>query len=281
MPNHNGSISQLKIQAVNGAERGERTDKLAVEEPLEIRVANLSGYRSGYQSLAVTMRTPGQDFELAAGFLFGEGVIRHREEICDITYCVDPGEPQHFNQVNVLLEDSVVLDMDKFSRRVYTTSSCGICGTASLELVRKVCPELPRGNMRLPAALLYQLPSRLTPQQPVFSCTGGLHAAALFREDGTLLGLREDVGRHNALDKLIGKCLLENALPGSNTILLLSGRAGFELVQKAVMAGVPVIVSIGAPSSLAVELAREYGVTLAGFLRDQRFNIYAGGERIL
>lgn len=280
MPNRNDSISQLKIQIVNGAGRVEKIDQLAVEEPLEIRVATLHGYRDGYQSLAVTMRTPGRDFELAAGFLFGEGVIQRREEICDITYCVDPGEPQHFNIVNVLLQDSVSLDLDKFSRRVYTTSSCGICGTASLELVRKVCPELPRGDLQLPAALLYELPSRLEPLQPVFARTGGLHAAALFREDGTLLELQEDVGRHNALDKLIGRRLLENALPGSNTILLLSGRAGFELVQKAVLAGIPVVVAMGAPSSLAVELAREYRVTLAGFLRDQRFNVYAGAERI-
>lgn len=281
MPNHNGSISQLKIQAVDGTGRQAQTDQLAVEAPLEIRVANLRNDRNGYQSLAVTMRTPGGDFELAAGFLFGEGVIRRREDICDITYCVDPGEPQHFNIVNVLLQDSVELDLDKFSRRIYTTSSCGICGTASLELVRKACPVLPRGEMRLPAALLYELPSRLEPLQPVFACTGGLHAAALFREDGKLMRLCEDVGRHNALDKLVGQSLLENALPGSNTILLLSGRAGFELVQKAVLAGIPVVVAMGAPSSLAVELAREYRITLAGFLRERRFNIYSGAERIV
>jgi len=245
---------------------------LTTEEPLEIRV----GVDGAQHSLAVTMRTPGHDFELAAGFLFSEGVIAGRKVIDRIRYCADP---QNYNVVTVDLVAGTTFDPARFSRHVYTTSSCGVCGKASLELVRASLPPAAarRPVAPPPAEFLCALPAKLREAQPVFARTGGLHAAALFNGDGKLLLLREDVGRHNAVDKLVGARLLGDKLPAADTILLVSGRASFELVQKAVMAGIPVFAAIGAPSSLAVDLAREFGVTLVGFLREGRYNIYAGG----
>lgn len=238
--------------------RGKRTDTVAVEEPLEIRVAG--------HSLAVTMRTPGNDFELAAGFLLSEGIVKQRADIRRISYCA---RPQNYNVVNVAL--GIPFDPARFTRHVYTTSSCGVCGKTSLEQVRAALDRPPLPYRPDPKVLL-SLPGKL--DQPVFSRTGGLHAAALFDKTGELLLLKEDVGRHNAMDKLTGTLLLAGQLPPNDTVVLMSGRASFELVQKAIMAGIPALAAIGAPSSLAIELAKEFGVNLVGFLREGRFNEY-------
>ena len=251
------------------------SDELAVEEPLEIRVQD--------RGLSVTMRTPGHDEELAAGFLVTEGVIRRREDLVDLRVC---GPTR--NVVKATLAPGVAVDWARLERHVYTSSSCGLCGKTSLAAVRALRPpgEDPDGarprpdEPRLTPELVHSLPARLADAQPLFRQTGGLHATALFSPAGELLVVREDVGRHNALDKVIGHALLAGTLPLTNAVLLVSGRAGFELVQKAVVAGAPVLAAVGAPSSLACELARENGLTLLGFVRGGRFNVYAGGGRL-
>jgi FdhD protein len=256
-----------------------RPDTLVAEEPLEIR---LNG-----KPLAITMRTPGDDFALAAGFLVSEGVFGRADELQNIVYCagatVDGSNT--YNVVDVRTAPGVVLPDITLERNVYTTSSCGLCGKASLDAVRTTArwaiddgAEAP--PVRLEPALLAGLPDRLRAAQRVFDRTGGLHAAALFTEDGELLDVREDVGRHNAVDKLVGRALQRGDLPLSRTILLVSGRASFELAQKAVMAGIPVLAAVSAPSSLAVDLAAETGLTLVGFLRGPSMNVYAGEHRI-
>ncbi|MCX5094328.1 formate dehydrogenase accessory sulfurtransferase FdhD [Streptomyces sp. NBC_00365] len=256
-----------------------RPDTLVAEEPLEIR---LNG-----KPLAITMRTPGDDFALAAGFLVSEGVFGRADELQNIVYCagatVDGSNT--YNIVDVRTAPDVVMPDITLERNVYTTSSCGLCGKASLDAVRTTArwaiddgAEAP--PVRLEPALLAGLPDRLRAAQRVFDRTGGLHAAALFTEDGELLDVREDVGRHNAVDKLVGRALQRGDLPLSRTILLVSGRASFELAQKAVMAGIPVLAAVSAPSSLAVDLAAETGLTLVGFLRGPSMNVYAGEHRI-
>lgn len=254
-----------------------RSDLLAAEEPLEMRVSVEEGGRRVRHSVAVTMRTPGHDFELAAGFFFSEGIVAGPEAIWSIAYCPSADEG---NVVEVHLEPGAGFDPQRFTRNVYTTSSCGVCGKTSIEMVRGICPAPPVGRERIAPEVLTGLPAALRRAQPVFSGTGGLHAAGLFDAAGRLLLLREDVGRHNALDKLIGSLLLDGALPASDRVLLVSGRASFELVQKALAAGIPVLAAVGAPSSLAVELAGDLGLTLIGFLRNGRFNVYSGEERI-
>ncbi|MFD6996771.1 formate dehydrogenase accessory sulfurtransferase FdhD [Streptomyces mirabilis] len=256
-----------------------RPDTLVAEEPLEIR---LNG-----KPLAITMRTPGDDFALAAGFLVSEGVFGRADEVQNIVYCagatVDGSNT--YNIVDVRTAPGVVLPDITLERNVYTTSSCGLCGKASLDAVRTTArwaiddgADAP--PVRLEPALLAGLPDRLREAQRVFDRTGGLHAAALFTEDGEMLDVREDVGRHNAVDKLVGRALQRGDLPLSRTILLVSGRASFELAQKAVMAGIPVLAAVSAPSSLAVDLAAETGLTLVGFLRGPSMNVYAGEHRI-
>ncbi|MPY54514.1 formate dehydrogenase accessory sulfurtransferase FdhD [Streptomyces acidicola] len=258
-----------------------RPDTLVAEEPLEIR---LNG-----KPLAITMRTPGDDFALAAGFLVSEGVLGAADELQNIVYCagamVDGSNT--YNIVDVKTAPGVVIPDITLERNVYTTSSCGLCGKASLDAVRTTTRwsiDETEGNstppVRLEPELLASLPDRLRAAQRIFDRTGGLHAAALFREDGELLDIREDVGRHNAVDKLVGRALQSGALPLSRTILLVSGRASFELAQKAVMAGLPVLAAVSAPSSLAVDLAAETGLTLVGFLRGASMNVYAGEHRI-
>jgi FdhD protein len=253
-----------------------RTDTLVAEEPLEIR---LNG-----DSLSVTMRTPGDDFELAAGFLTGEGVIARAEDIVTIRYCAGATDEgvNTYNIVDVRLADGVPLPELSLDRNFYTSSSCGLCGKASLEAVRTVArwPVRDEG-LRLDPADLALLPDRLREAQRVFERTGGLHAAGLFAADGELLCVREDVGRHNAVDKLVGWALQRDLLPLSGTTLLVSGRASFELVQKAVMAGIPAMAAVSAPSSLAVELAEESGLTLIGFLRGRSMNVYTGAHRLI
>ncbi|RKN35115.1 formate dehydrogenase accessory sulfurtransferase FdhD [Streptomyces hoynatensis] len=265
----------------------ERADTLVAEEPLEIRV-------NGRQ-LAVTMRTPGDDFALAVGFLVSEGVLATPGELSRVTYCAGATGPEGgntYNIVDVRLAGEPAgsagsagfpeADLDRLARRVYTTSSCGLCGKASLDAVRTTArwPLPLTGGPRLDPGVLAALPERLREAQRVFARTGGLHAAALCAADGRLLDVREDVGRHNAVDKVVGRALERGLLPLSDTVLLVSGRASFELVQKAVMAGIPVLAAVSAPSSLAVDLAREAGVTLVGFLRGSSMNVYAGAGRL-
>src|SRR5215470_15800027 len=243
-----------------------RPDTLVAEEPLEIRM--------GGKPLAITMRTPGDDFALAAGFLVSEGVVASAADIRSIVYCAgatDDGS-NTYNVVDVTLAPDVPLPDITLERNVYTTSSCGLCGKASLDAVRTTArfPIADTPPVRLEPGMLAALPERLRAAQQVFDKTGGLHAAALFSEHGELLDIREDVGRHNAVDKLVGRALTEDRLPLSRSVLLVSGRASFELAQKAVMAGIPVLAAVSAPSSLAVELATEAGLTLVGFLRATR-----------
>lgn len=258
-----GSTTRARVTTVADGKSRAREDVLATEEPLEIRV-------NGH-SVAVTMRTPGHDFELAAGFLFTEGAVTSRDQIAQIRYCADP---QNYNIVTVDLRPGVAFDTARMTRHVFTSSSCGICGKASLDQVRVTCPAVLVPPPPLSADFYLKLPAALQSEQALFEKTGGLHATALFDTAGKLVMLREDVGRHNAMDKLIGARFLQNQLPASNQVVLVSGRASFELVQKAVIAGIPVLASVGAPSSLAVDLAREFGMRLIGFLRDGRYNIY-------
>lgn len=255
-----------------------RRDYVATEEPLEIRL--IAGKQK--QTLAVTMRTPGHDFELAAGFLLSEGVIEKPDEISKITYCVDKdvAVEQQYNIVNVNLRQSNLPELATLERHFYTTSSCGVCGKATLESLEHRNLQRLESDIQISSELLYQLPEKLRKSQGLFELTGGLHAAALFDISGNMLALREDVGRHNAMDKLLGWALLENRLPLAECIVLVSGRASFELVQKALVAGIPIFCSVSAPSSLAVDVAKRFNMTLIGFLRNERFNVYAGKARV-
>ena len=260
--------SVWRLPAEGGGER--RGEVLAVEEPLEIRVEG--------RSIAVTMRTPGQDRELAAGFLLSEGVIAATADLFEISLC--PGATAG-NAVDVVLTAPERVDFARLTRHVFTSSSCGVCGKASLEAAFGTFPPLEPAHCELvPIATILALPERLRAEQAAFQTTGGIHASALFDLSGRLLRVREDVGRHNALDKLIGASLLEGNFPLEETILLLSGRISFELMQKALAARIPIIAAVGAPSSLAVSFAKASGQTLVGFIRDRRCNLYAGGGRI-
>lgn len=256
-----------------------------MEEPLEIRASFLrDGFRES-RSVAVTMRTPGHDVELAAGFLFSEGILQSRSQVQEISYCRE-GEgasaPQEYNVISVRLREGVLLDTALLTRNFYTSSSCGVCGKASIEAVTvRGCQALPEGTPRVEARIIDGLPDRLLEDQATFRKTGGLHAAGLFDASGRLEVLREDVGRHNAVDKVVGHAFLEGSLPLAEKILVVSGRSSFEIIQKALAAGIPVVVAVGAPSSLAVELARSFRMTLVGFARGGGFNLYTGGERVL
>ena len=252
-------------------------DLVAVEEPLEIQLAYSTATGQMQKPVAVTMRTPGHDRELAAGFLFTEGIIRHLEAIEDIRHI--PGDE---NRIVVALKENILPNLQKAERNFYTTSSCGICGKASIDAIETGWEHSQAtDSIEIQADLLYSLRESAFQLQPVFEATGGLHASSIFNLHGSYFLVREDVGRHNALDKLIGFALLSGRLPLSHCILLLSGRASFELLQKAAMAGIKIVVALGAPSSLAVELAKDAGITLVGFLKPDRFNIYAGEQRIL
>ncbi len=256
-------------------------DWLAVEEPLEIRLQYEEGGAPRFRQLAITMRTPGHDAELAAGFLVSEGIVRCATEIEYTQHCPITDAQTSHNVLTVRLAPGVAFDAKRLERNFYTTSSCGVCGKTSLEALDLVgCPTLPTGSPRLAPDTIHRLPETLRAAQDVFEQTGGLHAAALFSPSGDLLRVREDVGRHNAVDKLIGSFFFEDRLPLAEGILFVSGRTSFELAQKALMAGVPVLAAVSAPSSLAVSLANEFGMTLLGFVRDGRFNIYAGANRI-
>ena len=290
------SKSEARVWVVQAGESRPCTDQLATEEPLEIRlraagVAHGEGllpvFRrrsqgAGHRSVAITMRTPGADFELAAGFLYGEGIVRSGDEIRAISHCEEPDldDDKRYNIVNVDLRSGALPDLQALERHFYTTSACGVCGKASLESLRiRGCPVIPPGP-EVEAEVLRTLPERLRAGQGIFAATGGLHAAALFDAGGNLLAVREDVGRHNALDKIVGWALLGGRLPLSRHIVMVSGRSSFEILQKSLMAGVPIVCAVSAPSSLAVSLAREFGITLIGFLRGDRFNVYTGLERV-
>jgi FdhD protein len=317
----NSSVSSIQITKINGNEIQQTVDLLAVEEPLEIRLGYGPASERMQKSISVTMRTPGHDFELALGFLLTEGIIQSANQIYKIQYCTEANTLENKeNIVRVELKPEVEIDLSKLQRNFYATSSCGVCGKESIEAIKTNCVPIAIGmrmknfELRIHRDVIVSLPEKLRDQQNVFEHTGGLHACALFTQDGELLLLREDVGRHNAMDKLIGashfgklsvtgfdelsltktagigldKLSLTNAaagfdelnLTGNECILLLSGRASFELLQKAAMAGIPVVCAVGAPSSLAVETAKEFGITLIGFLRGDRFNVYCHSERI-
>ncbi len=255
------------------------SDTLAVEEPLEIRLGFTENEKIQHKAVSITMRTPGNDFELAAGFLFTEGVISSSNEISDIKYCGNRANPT--NTVRVDLAPEIKVNLKKLERNFYTTSSCGVCGKTSIEALATGAKKIAESNFpKVSSEIIHCLPEKLRPAQDVFDETGGLHAAGLFDVRGNLIASREDVGRHNAVDKLIGAQFLDENLPLNDKILFLSGRASFELVQKAVMAQIPIIAAVGAPSSLAVKAADEFGVTLLGFVRENRFNVYTGYERM-
>lgn len=254
---------------------------VAIEEPLEIQLGSWTGGRFSHRTISITMRTPGDDFELAAGFLFTEGIIAKASDISDIRHCGPGAGPNETrNVVRVDLADGVAVDYRRLERHIYTASSCGVCGKTSIEAVHLAVKPTLESGPRIAADILHSLPALLGPSQEAFASTGGIHAAALFDDEGRLLGNREDVGRHNALDKIIGAQFIAGATPLRDRIILVSGRAGFELVQKSLAAGCPILAAIGAPSSLAIDLAREFGMTLVGFLRDEQMNVYSGAERI-
>ena len=276
------ALSQTAVRrVVAGAAAEDSPDVLAVEEPLEIR---LGIPNNGHRAVSITMRTPGNDAELAAGFLFTEGIIKSPAQIKQIRHCGPKSADviaMDSNTIRVDLSEGVDIDFKRLERHFYTTSSCGVCGKSSIDALRTGAPKLAAADtLQFAADLIHALPERLRRSQDMFDQTGGLHASALFTMDGELQIAREDVGRHNALDKVIGAKFLAGKLPLPDRILLVSGRASFELVQKALMAGIPILVAVGAPSSLAVELATEFGMTLVGFVRDGSFNIYTGGFRI-
>jgi FdhD protein len=269
------NITRAKVVAMNDGVRSERPDTLATEEPMEIRV---QGPGREAISVAVTMRTPGGDFELAAGFLFTEGLIDAREEILTVSYCEDLApEEQRYNVVTVELTHA--FDETLLRRNFFATSSCGICGKATLDDVEVHCAPLAPGP-QVAVAVIQGLPEALRAGQRVFEQTGGLHAAGVFSASGELLSVREDVGRHNAVDKVVGEALMAGGLPMADRLLQVSGRVSFEIVQKAARAGIPLIAAVSAPSSLAVEAAERLGMTVVGFVRDGRFNVYTHAERI-
>lgn len=275
-------VVSTKIIKVNKQQFRSQADLLAVEEPLEIRLGFGSIEDRQEKSLAITMRTPGHDFELTLGFLISEGMIQSASDALSIKYCQDRGRATHpENIVRVELIPDIQVDIKKLARHFYTSSSCGVCGKASIESIQvTACPYLAAPSWQVSSDLIIQLPEKLREAQAVFKHTGALHATALFNQSGELLQLREDIGRHNAMDKIIGWASFQNKLPLGQNLALLSGRISFELVQKALVGGIPILVAIGAPSSLAVDLAQEFGMTLIGFVRSGSFNIYTHSERI-
>jgi FdhD protein len=284
------AFSRTSVRRVNGGPVDEQFDDLlAVEEPLEIRLGFRKDGQLTHRAISITMRTPGDDEALAAGFLFTEGIVKHRDQIESIRHCGSNAERgvrsaesvrQATNTVRVDLSDASNLDLKRLERHFYTSSSCGVCGKSSIEALHTGARRLPQDGFCVRRDVVHSLPATLRDSQNIFDHTGGLHASALFDRDGNIELIKEDVGRHNALDKVIGEKFLDGETPLSERILMVSGRASFELVQKALMAGIPILAAVGAPSSLAVELAREFGMTLIGFVRDGRFNMYCWAERV-
>ena len=267
--NRYATVSAEILRYRPGQKTQKSEDAIAVEEPLEIRVRG--------RGIAVTMRTPGEDPELAAGFLMSEGIITRREDIVEIAPCLQSDSPD--NTLNVFLSPAVTVDYERLTRHVFASSSCGLCGKASIEAVRRSFPAI-ESELSVPAALINELPARMRASQRSFALTGGLHAAAIFDSAGELIAVREDIGRHNAVDKVLGYGLLTTKATFNASILLVSGRASFEIIQKALSGRIPIICAVSAPSSLAVEFARENGQTLIGFLRANSMNIYSGAQRV-
>ena len=277
-----GSSLAIDISKVSGDQRVSKVDSVAVEEPLEIQLSYPSAEGAAAKSISITMRTPGDDAELAVGFLYTEGIIQSSEQVASVEHAgaADPDSGLR-NIIRVALKPGVDVDIGRLQRHFYTTSSCGVCGKASLEALRVTGQEsLADKGATFPRSIIISLPDKLAAKQEVFAKTGGLHAAAIFDQDGEIRVLKEDVGRHNATDKVIGELLAEGKLPANEMGLMLSGRASFELVQKALVAGIPLLAAVSAPSSLAVQLAQEFDMTLIGFLRNSNFNIYAGEWRV-
>jgi FdhD protein len=272
------SEGRVKVVKVQGDTVTRRKDRVVTEEPMEIRLV------AGRQRLtvAVTMRTPGNDFELAAGFLFGEGVVTDADQIVSINYCRDEdlSAEQLYNVVTVELRDPNTVDLTQLQRHFQMSSACGVCGKANIEAIQISGVRPMVGGPVVPASVVTSLPQLLSERQSLFSTTGGLHAAALFDGAGRLLISREDVGRHNAVDKLVGRLILDRKVPAGDAVLMVSGRTSFEIAQKTVTAGIPILCSVSAPSSLAIEVAQSFGLTLIGFVRDDRFNVYSGEHRI-
>jgi len=274
-------ITSLPIQRISADNRFDTQDLIVVEEPLEIKLEYGPAGNRIEQAVSVTMRTPGHDLELALGFLFTEGILPENAVLPPETASHEAAGNQPQNAIRVALAPGVIPDLKKLQRHFYTSSSCGVCGKIAIESLYSTRPPHHRQTpLTINADILYHLPLLLREGQNLFDITGGLHAAGLFDHHGHLLAVREDVGRHNALDKLIGHALLHCDLPLDRHILLLSGRACFELIQKAAMAGFSIVAAVGPPSSLAVQLAKESGITLVGFLKAQRFNVYTGAQRI-
>ena len=268
------STIKIKIGKLTPTGLNSEEDLLAIEEPLEIRISYFKNKNREENNLSITMRTPGEDSELALGFLFTEGIIDSMDQVLSIHSFSE-------NSITIAFTKNVIFDIKKLEKHFYTSSSCGICGKTSIEAIRTIKSSTTNNKtLIVNSTVIQNLPSALRIKQNIFEQTGGLHASAIFNPEGELILLCEDVGRHNALDKLIGSALKTNILPLEKYILLLSGRASFELIQKATMAGITIVASIGAPSSLAVELANEREMTLIGFLRNKQFNIYCGKERI-
>lgn len=277
-----GSSRVVAISKVDGAQISPTDDTVAVEEPLEIQLVSAGAQGAAAKSISITMRTPGDDAELALGFLYTEGIIDSSEQVIAVRQVGEPdSETGLKNIVRVEIDAAVDLDLERLERHFYTTSSCGVCGKASLEALRVTGQtSLADQKARFPSQVLAEFPERIREQQPLFGTTGGLHAAALFGPDGEIIVVREDIGRHNATDKVIGSLLRDGKLPAHDHGIFVSGRASFELMQKALVAGIPLLAAVGAPSSLAVQMAIDFDMTLVGFLRDGRFNIYASPERI-
>jgi FdhD protein len=274
-PSLRRTTAPARILSVKGGSPVTRPDRLASEEPMEIRAA---GPGQAAESVAVTLRTPGNDFELAVGFLYTEALIGSRGDVASVAYCADPGpEEQQYNIVTVELTRT--FDGSALKRNFYATSSCGICGKASIDQVRLSCKQLEPGPV-VAGSKVASLPDKLRAAQRIFEETGGLHGSGLFDAGGNLLSVREDIGRHNAVDKLVGQSVLSGSVPLSERILMVSGRISFEIVQKAAMAGIPIVCAVSAPSNLAVETADDLGMTLVGFVRNGGFNVYAHPERI-
>jgi len=277
-----GSSQSIEISKFGDAGMTLKNDDVAVEEPLEIQVSSAGADGAAAKSISITMRTPGADRELAVGFLFTEGIITAADQVVSVRHYgeTDPDSGLQ-NTVRVEIDPDVDLHLDRLQRHFYTTSSCGVCGKASLDALRvSGQSSLAAHQTPFAAKLLTDMPDIVRGQQPLFSKTGGLHAAAIFGSDGEIAIVKEDVGRHNATDKAIGALFSAGKLPANQMALLVSGRASFELMQKALVAGIPLLAAVGAPSSLAVQMAKEFNMTLVGFLRDGSFNIYAGSERI-
>lgn len=273
--------ARVRVDRWRGGRKGARTDHVAAEEPMEIRVEVRREAASQEIPVAVTMRTPGDDFDLAAGFLLTEGILGAPGDIDDIRYCRNV-RPQEYNVVTVRPTTTEGFRSEALTRNFYVSSSCGVCGKASLEAVEAMgCAPVPDLGFRITRDRVTTVPGRLREAQSVFERTGGLHAAALFGPEGDLELVREDVGRHNAVDKVIGSRALSHGLPASGVGLVVSGRTSFEILQKAAVAGIPMVVAVGAPSSLAVTMARQFNITLTGFTSTEGFNIYGGAHRIV